>query len=582
MHIDHEQLLQLLADTTGIEPEKITQQLNDLIKEITDSVKEGEAYEIEGFGIFSGIGNRVMFIPSKELETEVNFKYVGMEPIELEDGSSKSAGNDPFEGLQMEPEEEPKKSDPFTGLVEEDVLKEASKKRKKPLFEEPEEEEETPGPDKWGVSAHKEDESADRLFASLMGEKYTPPLKDEEGIEAESDIDPFEDVFGEEETDTDFEKTTDSSLDLGAELAQLMSDSDSSTPMKEDDFEEDIFDDDEETEDPFAEVDEESEIPEIELEESILYKTEDETFDDDPFGEVINEDKEETAVDENEEESATEFALEKHPEHLIDAGVDELGQDFDDPFGELEDPKTSSDNGDEIIPVITNISSGVVGGKEETADEAPEKIAKKLKKESEPAPAWLWVVLILVIVGGGIFGLGYFNMVTIPFITPDSANQTTTSTQPPVVAQQNPVNPIEPTPATKEPSEAESPSAEVSQSKEQTPTQIVENSQSLNQPMADEGTNATLYGLEGAPTEAANDGFTIVLYSLSNRESALQQQQNFTSKGYRTLVKEIPNAQYGTLYRVSVGQFASLFDAADAAETINGEIPDNYFIKKIN
>lgn len=100
MHIDHQQLLDLLAEASGLDAETTEKQLNELIADIKQSLSDDEAYEIEGFGIFSSLGNRIMFIPSKELETEINFKYVGMEPIELDEPAP--SFDDPFEGLDDE------------------------------------------------------------------------------------------------------------------------------------------------------------------------------------------------------------------------------------------------------------------------------------------------------------------------------------------------------------------------------------------------------------------------------------------------------------------------------------------------
>ena len=87
MHIDHSKLVELLTDASGIEKDKVEEQLSELVAEIQEAIAEGDAYEVDGLGVFSGIGNNVIFIPADELATEINYKYVGMEPIELESGS---------------------------------------------------------------------------------------------------------------------------------------------------------------------------------------------------------------------------------------------------------------------------------------------------------------------------------------------------------------------------------------------------------------------------------------------------------------------------------------------------------------
>ncbi|HAW78255.1 MAG TPA: hypothetical protein DCX27_00070, partial [Balneola sp.] len=82
MLIDNEKFIALLSDNSGIEKEKVEKYLEELISEMKTSFDEGEGYEVEGFGIFSKLGSNILFIPSEELETEINYKYVGMEPIE--------------------------------------------------------------------------------------------------------------------------------------------------------------------------------------------------------------------------------------------------------------------------------------------------------------------------------------------------------------------------------------------------------------------------------------------------------------------------------------------------------------------
>ena len=127
MHLNHSKLVELLADAAGMDVEKVESQLEELTTEIAQAISEDEAYEIEGFGIFSSIGNRVMFIPSKELETEINFKYAGMEPIEIDVDEVEpedevieepdASFDDPFEGIGIKEDDVPGKRDPYSGLV---------------------------------------------------------------------------------------------------------------------------------------------------------------------------------------------------------------------------------------------------------------------------------------------------------------------------------------------------------------------------------------------------------------------------------------------------------------------------------
>ena len=88
MRIDNEKFVALLAENSGIDKDKVELYLAELIDEIKNAFDEDGAYEIENFGIFSKLGNNILFIPSEDLETEINYKYVGMEPLVLPSGGN--------------------------------------------------------------------------------------------------------------------------------------------------------------------------------------------------------------------------------------------------------------------------------------------------------------------------------------------------------------------------------------------------------------------------------------------------------------------------------------------------------------
>lgn len=84
MKINKEKLVELLVEKTEMEKAEVESQLNELIKRITDAAERGKALEIKGFGLFYFDENGdLKFDPADELKTEVNFKYAGMEPVEL-------------------------------------------------------------------------------------------------------------------------------------------------------------------------------------------------------------------------------------------------------------------------------------------------------------------------------------------------------------------------------------------------------------------------------------------------------------------------------------------------------------------
>lgn len=111
MAIDKDQLISLLVEKTGSEPEEVGRQLSQLIYRIRNAAGEGKSFEIEGLGTFSLKNDQLQFAPDDVLETEINNKYTGMKPIELIGafkGADVDAGNVEITEESPLPVEEPK------------------------------------------------------------------------------------------------------------------------------------------------------------------------------------------------------------------------------------------------------------------------------------------------------------------------------------------------------------------------------------------------------------------------------------------------------------------------------------------
>ncbi len=84
MKINRAKLIELLVEKTGMGADEIESQLKQLIDRILDAAERGKALEVKEFGMFYFDENGdLKFDPSDELSTEINFKYAGMEPVEL-------------------------------------------------------------------------------------------------------------------------------------------------------------------------------------------------------------------------------------------------------------------------------------------------------------------------------------------------------------------------------------------------------------------------------------------------------------------------------------------------------------------
>lgn len=584
MLIDNEKFIALLADNSGIEKEKVEKYLEELISEMKSSFDEGEGYEVEGFGIFSKLGSNILFIPSDELETEINYKYVGMEPIELPGGAQQQEPEEPEEEDENpiqgildggKTEEAEEYEDPFAELFNEAEEYEKAEKEQAEKGDLSEEE----------IEAVVEEEIESEDTEEIIAEE---PEKEEEPEEALEDT--LKDIFGSDETETEEEEPEPEEESApGPENWGI-------DAHKE-----------EEQEGAFSGLlGDAEEEPELIDEDDIFASEEEITSEEDVF-ETEEELQQEENVPEEETEEEIDFSA---------LGDDDSDQDFDDPFNEL----IEEDDDEDFVPVVTNVSSGKASKKEageeenEDEDEKTEKTSRTPKSprdRKQSSPVFLYMILALVLLGGTGYLLAYFGVVNIEGITPSSA-----STQ---VAQSNPpATQPESTPSQTADTEEEQPVKEVQEvetSSKSAANETEENNGSSSDPeseiteeetpqnqendiaplVADEKApgdggiispvniqaETEVYGLNGTATEAGNNGYTIVLYTLSRKSGADTQFEKLSKEGFRVIIKEKPSQEFGRLYRVSIGQFESLVDAAIAAEKVDSEILGNYIITKI-
>ena len=154
MTIDRQQLIELLAQKTGLEREQIEEQLSELINKIKKAAEKGKTFEIKEFGTFSIVDDMLHFEPAEELKTEINHKYTGMEPIELigafGEGSAEEKKTKAESGKEDEKPEEATEEDRVWGLdLPEEEEEPAAEEPEKPTPQQqpaPGEEPEPPSP----------------------------------------------------------------------------------------------------------------------------------------------------------------------------------------------------------------------------------------------------------------------------------------------------------------------------------------------------------------------------------------------------------------------------------------------------
>lgn len=547
MHIDQDKLIDLISDASGISRENVEKQVRELVEEISQALEDGEAYEINDFGVFSAMGNNLIFIPADNLETEINYKYVGMEAIEVEDTAAKEEEEvpeederDPFAGLLGDDlDDEEAEEDVFEEFIAEDdeVIEETEKEE--PVAEEAIADdddilnigedadelipEDAPGPEKWGIDTYKDD-SAEGVFSGMMRDADQEEVEEEYKSEAEV-------ISSGSASDDDY---AEESL-LGGE----------------ENFDEDF-------EDPFAE-----------LAKNARSKFEEESPG--TTGEALEEEGEDDEAD-------------------VFAGLADL-ENLDDDENNDEEPEetaaAASERPEDYVPVVANVSSDLKPEKEKKKEKEPEK--KSEKKEYKPAsrtkksakqgnPSLLLVVIVILIGAGVTYGLAYFGVVNIEGITPQNRQvqltQQNNITLPPAVNEEQ----------SEDAAPTETGNGEIPAQEEQPVTTDNEADMAASEtelPSVAE-VDQDRFGLMGRAVAEANTGFTIVLYTLTNQDNAEREYQRLSSIGFRTLMQQRQNSSYGTVYRLSIGQFSTLTDAAIAAEDLGDGIPDNYIISRIN
>jgi len=116
MKINRAKLIELLVEKTGMGADEIESQLKQLIDRILDAAERGKALEVKEFGMFYfDEHGDLKFDPADELSTEINFKYAGMEPVELKPARDQDSEEQAKDLSSEEVVEDPKDEPSSTG-----------------------------------------------------------------------------------------------------------------------------------------------------------------------------------------------------------------------------------------------------------------------------------------------------------------------------------------------------------------------------------------------------------------------------------------------------------------------------------
>ena len=537
-HLEYSRFLKLVSEECNMNLEDTEKQILQLVDEIKQNITDGEVYKIEGFGVFSSFDSNLAFTPSNELETEINFKYVGMEPIELDtpvpisdDPSNVDEDNSTSKSLDSI----------FNDLVVEDDIDQLLMIN------------ENSGSEMSVKQEDDEEEYVDRLFAELKGEEYSVPLSEDNGID-----------FREDKIDIDLSDVFDDSLvefntedNLGEEIASIMEDN--------------IF----EQEDIDTTEDDANAESSIEHLEPSLKGGE--SYEDLPDINVQDDDIYE--YNHSEEDIIDIEVPKKEKEDILDLD-NAIVSVQDEPDYENQDQLEDIIE-DNVLPVIGDTHSvDAIIDQGETKENIEHKNKKKevvntskrkrkeLKKQQ--VSAWFWLFTILILSSGLILGLTFFKVIDVPFLGFEKNNSDAL-----MVNQTPKVPPINENKVSKN-------IIMSSNNGEIEAEQGIETVVQENESNASTFSASSRYGLMGELTELANDGYTIILFTLRNQNNANNEVQKLINAGYRAFLTPITNERIGIMHRVSLGQFRSLVDAEIAAEEVENLLPENYIIQKIN
>lgn len=197
MKINKKKLIELLVDRTGMDQAEVEDQLDQLINRIIDAAERGKALEIKEFGLFYfDEDGELKFDPAKELSTEINFKYAGMEPVELKPPRDEDAGTEDVEipdepaaaettdeAVKPEPEETEEELANIFGFDDDEEAEDGEEEKIDPFAMDADEQDAEPAP--------KKNKKEEPVSSETKKESSEEPEEDhEEDIKPRED-DPF-------------------------------------------------------------------------------------------------------------------------------------------------------------------------------------------------------------------------------------------------------------------------------------------------------------------------------------------------------------------------------------------------------
>ncbi|TNE71815.1 hypothetical protein EP331_08540 [bacterium] len=114
--VDKNQFIELLSKHLNEPIEKVEKQFNEVINEIT-SVSKGSPLAIDGLGVFRLKKGRLSFESDPAFAVEINYKYAGMQPIEIRKSGDKKGDDETAQTVEISTQTEEDKTELVIGKV---------------------------------------------------------------------------------------------------------------------------------------------------------------------------------------------------------------------------------------------------------------------------------------------------------------------------------------------------------------------------------------------------------------------------------------------------------------------------------
>lgn len=186
--------------------------------------------------------------------------------------------------------------------------------------------------------------------------------------------------------------------------------------------------------------------------------------------------------------------------------------------------------------------------------------------------AMLWTLIIVLLLGGSGYAALEYDMVNLAWLGLEeeeiAEDQQLAGDPGAPDPQQEPADPQEEPEEDSEPADPDEPAEPADEPEAEepvSPEETVENGQ---------------YGLTGN-VEGAEPAYTLVLYSLTDRQRASSEQQELRELGYRVTLSEATLGDGAVVWRVGVGEFATPDDAVQARSELPERYQDNNFVARV-